>query len=453
TQRSIAERLQGYLSTISERDLTSQSRLQVALVLRQLGNISMAQGQLVEALALFTRSRDALEQLSRDDPGNSQALFELGQAEFWIGWVHTQEGRWDLAERSLSSYFDVSSALFDSDQDNAQWAMEMAYALSNLGMLERQRVTVNPSKVLENLKAAMEYNRRAVELQPDESSYQIELADSHANLADAWLEVCNLGEALASRIENVSFARQFFLSEPGNNRLKLRLAFSLSGLAGVQRMVGLEDEAMESLTDSVALLGQLAMLDPSNLTYRWNLHRKRASIASLLAAMGATDESWSLSASIESELRKLSREDQVISVVNGVEFAAFLLHYSNLAFDRGDQVLASRWLNEATERLQEILREHPDSKAALEEMQLATYQYWHQNENSLPSDQSLQAYTRIMSSDGVQGCDDAAIAARLNILQGDKKSARDYTQYLLGKGYYEPEFAQFCRKHELCDET
>lgn len=453
TQRTIAERLQGYLSTISERDLTTKSRLQVALVLRQLGNISRSQGQLAAALDQFSRSRDALQKLTEADPADRGVLFELGQAEFWIGYAETEMGSWDAAEAAFNRYLDVSRQLIEAEPGNAEWAMEMAFALGNLGMIEKRRAPVDVDKVLSNAKSAMEYNQMAVELDKDNDFYRVELADSHANLADAWLDVCNLGEALASRIENVSFARTFYREEPGNNRLKLRLAFSLSGLAGVQRMVGLEKESLQNLRESVNLLKQLTMSDPSNLTYRWNLHRKRASIASLLAATGAIDESWSLSASVENEMRKLLQEDQDISVVNMVEFAEFLLHYSRLAAEKGDRVLASRWLDEAVERLHDTLAEHPDSKAALEAMQLATFEFWTQRNGMLPPDGSLLPYSRVRNPDLYKGCEDAAIAARLNIIEGDKAAASVYTEYLREKGFNEPGFVRFCRVHEICEEA
>lgn len=452
TQRSIAERLQGYLSTISERDLTPKSRLQVALVLRQLGNIAMSQAQLENALGYFTRSRDSLSQLSNENPTGQDELFELGQAEFWVGYAYLEQGMWDEAEKSLGRYLEVSKRLLDAEPDNAEWAMEMAYALSNLGVVEKRRIPVDVKKVLANAKSAMEFNRLAVELDGDNAYYQVELAESYANLADAWLDVCGLGEALASRIENVSFAWQFFEQDPGNNRLKLRLAFSLSGLAGVRRMVGLVDESLDSLKESIELLRQLTQSDPTNLTYRWNLHRKRASLASLLAATGKADESWLLSASIESELRKLEQEDQTVSVVNGVEFAEFLLHYSRLAWERDDTVLASRWRDEAIERLQEILAINPDSKAALKAIQMGTFQYWSQNNQEISAGASLSQYTRIRDPEIYRGCDEAAIAARLNVVQGDIESATEYTQYLLGKGYHDPAFMRFCGAWNLCND-
>ena len=274
TLRSIGERLAAYLDTLDEKDLNNESRLQIGLVLRRLGEVSRSQGRPTEAMDAFDRSRNVLMELAGDAPGDLNALFELGQAEFWVGYIHLDRGEWDKATIAVNKYLDVSRQLFEAEPENAEWAMEMAYAASSLGTIESRRVPTDQAKLLEYMQSAMNYNQKAVTLAPGEEYYQVELASSHANLADAWLEICNLGGALNERMSNVEFAAGFFNQEPNNKRLKSRYAFSLAGLARVQQFVGLERQALKSLGQSVALLDELTRQDPSNLTYRWQLHHK-----------------------------------------------------------------------------------------------------------------------------------------------------------------------------------
>jgi predicted metal-dependent hydrolase len=145
-------------------------------------------------------------------------------------------------------------------------------------------------------------------------------------------------------------------------------------------------------------------------------------------------------------------EDQSVSVDNGTDFAVFLVQYSDLAYRRKNRDLATRWLNEGIERLQDILRETPDNKEALYQLRVATFQYWLQNNHSLPSDQSLTEYADVGALEGAVSCKDVSLAARLAWLQGDRSSASDYTEYLLGKGFYDSGFTRFCREHGLCGE-
>jgi hypothetical protein len=36
-------------------------------------------------------------------------------------------------------------------------------------------------------------------------------------------------------------------------------------------------------------------------------------------------------------------------------------------------------------------------------------------------------------------------------MKEDMSLARDYTAYLLGKGFFEPEFAAFCKEYATCE--
>ena len=46
----------------------------------------------------------------------------------------------------------------------------------------------------------------------------------------------------------------------------------------------------------------------------------------------------------------------------------------------------------------------------------------------------------------------ASLAARLELMRGNKSLAKGYTSYLLDKGYYEPGFVAFCQHYDLCDD-
>jgi tetratricopeptide (TPR) repeat protein len=451
TLRGISERLASYLETLDQNDLSNESRMQVAMVLRQLGQVSRSQGRPAEAMDAFIRSRDALAALVADAGEDRNALFELGQAEFWVGYIHLDKGEWDAAITRVNRYLDIGRQLFELEPNNAEWAIEIAYALGNLGTIESRRVPVNHEQVLEYMTSSMEYNRVAVGLAPDDDYYRGELAASHANLADAWLEVCNLGAALTSRMANVEFAEQFARDDPANNRFKLRHAFSLSGLAAVQRQVGLKSLARENLQKSVELLSELARQDPSNLTYRWNLQRKAARVAYLAALEGRLDEAWAMSASIDSEMRKLLQEDQSVSVVNATDFATFLVQYADLAHRRGDKVLSARWLDEGISHLAEIVRERPDYDEAVFQLRVAIVHYWQHHDQRLPEDDWLSGYADHRALEGAMSCKDISLAMQLAALQGDLKAANEYTGHLMGRGFYEPGFTRFCAEQGLCN--
>lgn len=452
TLRKLSERLASYLETLDPDDLSDASSLQIALVLRRLGQVSRLQGRPKEAMEAFTRSRDILNGLALRSPGDQSAVFELGQAEFWVGYLLSDKGDWDQATEAFTEYLQVSKRLHRQEPENAEWAMEMAYAFTNLGMIEEQRVPVDKQKVLEYMNSAMEYNQLAVELDSAEEYYQLELANSHAGLADAWMEICDLDSALTARLQNVAFAVDFYNRDPTNKQLKEKYSYSLSGLAWVQDPLGLNEQAIMSLKESMQLLAELSSQDPSNLKYRWNLYQKSAWLAEQFVLTGQFDEAWNLSADTDRGFRQLALEDESISLVNGVAYSRFLMGYSEQAWSIGDSIMAKRWLDEAIQRIEEIVSINPDSSEALYQLKRSYLTYWKQNERVLSEEMMAMLVHYAYSDPSNLSCKQADLSARISIVTGDKQQANVYTTYLMEKAYGEPEFIKFCREHDLCNE-
>jgi tetratricopeptide (TPR) repeat protein len=450
TLKTISDTLAGYLETFAPEDLSDASSMQVSHVMSRLGQVARLQGHPAEAMEAFTRSHDILKGLVARAPKDLKAMFELGQVEFWIGYLFSDSGDWNQATVSFTKYFDISQRLHLKDPDNAEWAMEMAYALSNLGMIEQRRIPVDRHKAIDYMVSAMEFNQRAVELDPAEDYYQEELADSHANLADAWLEICDLDSALSARQENVSYANDFYSKNKSNQKLKENYSYSLSGLGWVQRQVGNNDQALLSFTSSFQLLSELSEQDPSNLKYQWNLYRTAAQLAAQLALTGRSDEAWRISADTVRGFRRLIKEDDSISVVNGIAYARFLTNYSDLAWRRGDNILAKRWLDEGIDRFRQILAGNPDSSEALIQLRAANFVHWQQNNQQLTAEMKA-ILDAIEYPDPLDlSCVQASLAVHTSIMKGDSKLADTYISYLQGKAYNDPEFVRFCTKQDLC---
>ena len=57
----------------------------------------------------------------------------------------------------------------------------------------------------------------------------------------------------------------------------------------------------------------------------------------------------------------------------------------------------------------------------------------------------------LTQSQSAKSCDDASLAARLAVMNDEMVLAKDYTAYLLSKGFFEPEFVAFCKEYQICD--
>ena len=186
------------------------------------------------AMEAFNRSLAALVNLYLRDKSNLEHLFELGQAEFWVGYVHMDNGNLDEAEKLMTYYGVIARRLINADPKNADNVMELSYTLTNLGAIEIAREGSDRDKAIFLAQAALEYNQLALVLEPENQGRKLEMANSHAWLADAWLGVCNLEKARQSRSEGAESIKRILKQQPASAELKIDLSQALGGLSKAQ---------------------------------------------------------------------------------------------------------------------------------------------------------------------------------------------------------------------------
>ncbi len=449
TRKAFAEVLSGYMADLDPADLTLESRRQLGVVLLNQGVILRVESQLDDAMKVFMSARETLQLLVDESSGDAQASFELSQVEYWIGQVHQDLGRMEEASVSFQAYADVSAALHALEPENADWTMEAAYALSNLGSIESLKSPSDPQLTLQYHQAALELNEEAGR---QDNKYERELAESHANLADAWLGVCNLPQAIEHRLKNVELAARHSQLNTASNTLKQDYTFALSGLFGVQLLMGQLDLAGESLRQSLKLLEDLLEEDPNNLQKRWNVLHKLTSQAVLLELSGNTEQSWVLSLAIQEDFKGLVEQEQKIRIVVSLDYSRFLRDFAYRAYRKDELTLANRLLEEAINQLDGIAAEHPDNMLALTVLAEAYFYYWEQNGHQLPDNLVPEWLSSAKKKLNLQGCSGMNAAARLSVMATEEDEARTYVSRLLDKGYREPKFIRFCTAYGLCPE-
>ncbi len=447
TRKAFNEVASNFLQRLNPDDLSIESKRNLGKILQKQGEISYDEGHRQLALGLFIDSKLILASIYRESPRDEQAIFDLSQVEWYIAQIHVYEGRYEDAFDSLSAYRDASEKLIRIDPGNVDWVMEMAYALSNLGYLERHRIPPNFQGAIEFYRDALQYMEQAIDLDEGRRS---ELAGFHADLADAWLDVCDLHEALSSRRQAVQLAKQFYLEDPANNRLKRANAFMLAGLANVQQMTGAVEPALVNLQKSVDLLNQLYLEDRTKLQYRWNLLTKSARTAHLMSLNGQLEEAWDWYLQIGNQGQRLIEDDKEITLRRMKEYTEFLIHFSETAFQKGEKQKAKSLLDEGTERLREILNEHPQENEAMELLALVDFNRWFQSGNSNAADGTTTDPVFDETPGNPQSCNEINLYVRQAVMSGDMESAREYSSLLQARGYFDPEFMQFCTKYEVC---
>jgi len=423
--------------------------VQSALELREQGNDLYEKGALPESLKKFQQSWALLAESYRRDRGNQAVFFELGQAEFYLGQIYLDQGKIDKAEKAFMSYAEITRRLIILQPENAEWVLEMAYALNNLGSLQKESHVNNPERSLQLMQSALEYNQIALVLDPQNEYYQAELGQSHAFLADAQRGVCDLEGALLTRQKNVSLERDMLAEDRESTSKMQRLAWALSGYSVVQEEMGQTDEAIKSLENILQLMTPVLLANPdSKQNARYILHRKQR-LAMLKAIGGSVDQAWLTMDALDKDWQRFF-QDGGIEDSNIVTYVSFLLGRAQLAQLTDRLELASQWLEDAVTHLIRVLDEFPGHREAENMLMLTVFQQFESN-LGLPAELILRALPDYGAGSGrTRACVDASLAVRQAILFGDTERVDELTAYLLEKGYRNAGFMRICKRFSLC---
>jgi tetratricopeptide (TPR) repeat protein len=403
------------------------------------------------AMSVFSRSLAALVYLYQRDKRNYDNLFELGQAEFWVGYVHWDNGDLDPAAESFTRYGVITRRLLNADPKSAENVLELSYTLTNLGLVESEREGGDPEKAIRLMQAALEYNQVAKVLEPDDQHYLLEIAETQAHLADAWRGVCNLGKAYQFRSENAAIAKKLYELDPDDQGAQQRLAYSLSGNGSVQRQMGLNELALEHLWASEARLAQLAREQPEHHKFGWERLARLQRIGHILINTGRVEEAQQPIS--ESSRLMLEEVEQIheLPLWKTQILASVWLSRSELAKEDGREQEAREFNLRAVQALAASVSDSSGFASGRGWLALALFRYWQLNNELPPARWLAQVEDYSLSEPPVRSCTLAGLAARQAVMRGDLASARFYTDYLLGKGYYAPAFIRFCQDYELCN--
>ncbi|HEY5775508.1 MAG TPA: TIR domain-containing protein [Xanthomonadales bacterium] len=424
--------------------------VELAMKLRKQGNELYKRGALQEALEKFQQSWMLFAEEYRRDRSDQSAFFELGQADFYIGQTYVKQGEMEKAEESFMSYAEITRRLIQQQPKNAEWVLEMAYALTNLGHMEEIDVNGDPERGLQFMQSALEYNQIALVLDPNNEYYRSELGQSHAFLADAQRGVCDLEGALQSRVQNVSLEQKILAGDPGDDAKIKRLAWALSGLAFVQDEMGRVDEAVKSFESSIGLMERLRIKNPDDKRTILYLLTRQQRLAMLFAVSGNYEQALRSMNELKNEWQ-LYFQKPVEDDSNSVEpYVSFLADRAWIAQAMGDSGSAEELLTDAMTLSIDSLQKSPGNRSMGNLLMLAAFRYWDVKQ-TLPEESILMNLPYYYSNNGqIRACFDASLAARKAIMLGDRARADELTGYLMDRGFAEATFMRACKAHSFC---
>ena len=432
------------------QDLDDKVILQKALEWREEGITARNSQDNETAMTAFKRSLAALVNLYLRDKDNMDSLFELGQAEFWVGYAHIDNGDLDQAERLMTYYGVIARRLINADPKSAVNVMELSYTLTNLGAIETMRAGGDEDKAIYLAQAALEYNQLALVLEPDNQENMDTMAGSHAWLADAWLGVCNLRKANQSRVEGVAVVRRLLKQRPDDTSLKIDLSHGLGGLSHVQDRLGLVDFAEKNIMESAALLEDVSNQDSSLTRYAWERLVRIGSLGQMMVDTGRIEEGQKLILESTRSMAEYYVQLDNPSIEQMLDVAASLNQQASLAWEMENMNEAMKLNLETIRVLSEVISKSPDFLKGRYRFAHALFRYWQLNEKLPPANWQTQVEDYSLSDRPVKSCDLADLAARQAVMRGDLVSAKSFNDYLIGKNYREPGYIRFCAAYGLC---
>lgn len=353
--RAVDDKATGYFATLRPRDLSDRALEEQARSLTGIGQVRLDEGNHDAAMSAFREAHARSTALYERAPGKGQRLFDLAQAEYWIGFVAYQQGHNDEAERWFRKYRDSAITLAAMDRSNFDWQKEVAYGHQNLAVLDESRGRYAEAE--RTMLAQLALYRGWLKQRPSDATLRYEAANVASWLGSLALRQGQLAHAESYFLEQADGIRRNAAADRGNAKWKELSIDALLLLADVQAQRGRRAESRASIEAATPLAAALAAQDSANNYWRSSLGACRWWQSRLAAAMREPDAAEARSVEAVSILRRAHGiEPESKSIRDRLTRAHHLR--AQLALARGDAAAARASLAESAQLIE------PDWRAA-----------------------------------------------------------------------------------------
>lgn len=281
---AVGDKALDYFDSLPSRDQTDTALSQQVRALTQIGQVRLDQGKHEPALAAFTAAHVRALELSQRAPSDGSRLYDLAQAEYWIGLVGWRQGDLDAAGRWLRAYRDRSEALVALDPSRFDWQREVAYGYHNLAVLDDSRG--RHVEAAEAFERELALYRDWLPDHPQDSLLRFEAANVASWLGTVKQRLGQLAEAEAYFLEADQGHAANQAMEPDvmgwtDNRIDSSVL-----LARARVRLGKLADARAGLRTAVEQAAALSRHDPDNAAWRRSHGNALLSLASVDLACG-----------------------------------------------------------------------------------------------------------------------------------------------------------------------
>jgi hypothetical protein len=181
----------------------------------------------------------------------------------------------------------------------------------------------------------------------------------------------------------------------------------------------------------------------------FNVAANKRLLASLLAHTGRLESALVLMNEAEPDLRPAMPLEHATEV-QLAEYASFLLDYAELLELKQDRAGAVRVLEELSEILAEGQRRGVMSHEQQRHIARLRFLQWALHGEELADNHPVLLDLKGEPGGQYRSCDDVEVRAMLSVIDGELAEAQREADYLAGRGYRNPGYVTFCRRHGLC---
>lgn len=394
--RAVDDKATTYFATLDPRDLSDRALEEQARSLTGIGQVRLNEGKHDAAMVAFREAHARSTALHQRAPDHGQRLFDLAQAEFWIGFVALEQGRYDEAGVWFRKYRDSAIRLAAMDRGNFDWQREVAYGHHNLAALD-ERLGRYP-EAERAFREELALYRIWTPQRPHDTALRFEAANVASWLGTLSARQGKLADAEAFFTEQLAGMQRNLAAEPANAKWQDLRINALYLLVEAQALRG-RREAVSNILAATTSADALARQDPAN-----NLWQTPPAICRWWQA-------------------QLSATSDPAAAIRLADEAAVLLTRARAAEPKNERVL--RWLAMARNLQAQLALANGDSRAArahATDAQAILEPAWKNGPNEAL--RLVLAHNRILAGESAQAAGDDA-AARADWRRAERLLATD----------------------------
>lgn len=291
-----------YLSRRNQSDLNPGELAMLARGSRTVGESLKDMGKTEESRKLFEQAVKLSDAAMARDPKLSRAIFERGNAAYWLGLIHFESKNYTLAETHWSEYLRYSKKLTSASPNNVAWIREESYGYHSLGALAERRGDTRRS--LELLRASEKMKMRALAIDENNIDIRNELILTQSWISTTLESMNRIEEASAGYDRQIESLQSLISIKPESNTWKHQLANYLQLGSNVDIARGNVAKAEIALIRSTGLLTTIVTSEPEHTEWEHDKIRSRIMLADTQFRAGKIDNARTQLRLADAELSK-----------------------------------------------------------------------------------------------------------------------------------------------------